>query len=418
MELAGAQRLAVLYEDYGSYFFTGLGVESARLARETFGYDVLLNRSLTPNTTDGTSVNATELEAALAEVVLAKPDVLLLSMRQQLWEPTLAALSAARPKAPLGDAAPPAGGGHVFSGVWFQGASQKEGGVDCMGFNASCAFVTGGTQMSSDEALDAYEDALLGSGKTYRWLREQSGHMAAFDASLALVDFPDGAMVPSTVAQALQQVFRFRALTSPTRPLADPTDYELLRSYLASGDLVATTFYGEVRFDAYGQNTGRKPTTLQVASDGVARVVFPVSIEAVERKVFDFPAPAALAECDAASALVNYADECLLCEPLECCDACWPPPPSPPPPSPGVRLGGLFQHSTAKVGRFMAFVMAVQEINNSTDLLPQHVLRFAVQDSACDAGTALVGAHHLAQTAFSGLGTDAIIGAACSGGSG
>ena len=63
MELAGAQRLAVLYEDYGSYFFTGLGVESARLARETFGYDVLLNRSLTPNTTDGTSVNATELEA-------------------------------------------------------------------------------------------------------------------------------------------------------------------------------------------------------------------------------------------------------------------------------------------------------------------------------------------------------------------
>ena len=112
-----------------------------------------------------------------------KPDVLLLSMRQQLWEPTLAALTAARPKAPLGlgDA------GHAFSGVWFQGASQKEGGVYCMGSNASCAFVTGGTQMSSDEALDAYEDALLGSGKTYRWLREQSGHMAAFDASLELV---------------------------------------------------------------------------------------------------------------------------------------------------------------------------------------------------------------------------------------
>ena len=118
-----------------------------------------------------------------------------------------------------------------------------------------------------------------------------------------------------------QQIFRFRALTSPTRPLADPTDYELLRSYLASGDLVATTFYGEVRFDAYGQNTGRKPTTLQVASDGVARVVFPVSIEAVERKVFDFPSPAALAECDATSAIVDYADECLLCDPLLCTSA-------------------------------------------------------------------------------------------------
>ena len=361
MQLAGATRLAVLYEDYGSYFFTGLGVESARLARETFGYDVLLNRSLTPDTTDGTSVNATELEAALAEVVLAKPDVLLLSMRQQLWEPTLAALRRAAQR--RWDAASPAGGGHVFSGVWFQGASQKEGGVDCMGSNASCAFVTGGTQMSSDEALDAYEDALLGSGKTYRWLKEQSGHMAAFDPSLALVDFPDGAMIPSTVAQALQQVFRFRALTSPTRPLADPTAYELLRSYLASGDLIATTFYGEVRFDAYGQNTGRKPTTLQVASDGVARTSSHRR-RAVERKVFDFRAggpgrmrrrlghcrlrrrvPAVraarvLRRVLAAAALVAAA-------------------------LPEVRLGELFQHSTAKVGRFMAFVMAVQEINNS-----------------------------------------------------
>ena len=39
-----------------------------------------------------------------------------------------------------------------------------------------------------------------------------------------------------------------------------------------------------------------------------------------------------------------------------------------------VRLGGLFQHKAVKVGRFAAFVMAVLEINNSTELLPHHNL--------------------------------------------
>ena len=40
-----------------------------------------------------------------------------------------------------------------------------------------------------------------------------------------------------------------------------------------------------------------------------------------------------------------------------------------------VRLGGLFQHTETKVGRFAAFLMAVEEINNSTDLLPGNALR-------------------------------------------
>ena len=41
------------------------------------------------------------------------------------------------------------------------------------------------------------------------------------------------------------------------------------------------------------------------------------------------------------------------------------------------------------------------------------MLRFAVKDSACDKGNALVGAHELAQTSFNGSGVQAVIGAAC-----
>ena len=41
------------------------------------------------------------------------------------------------------------------------------------------------------------------------------------------------------------------------------------------------------------------------------------------------------------------------------------------------------------------------------------MLRFAVKDSACDKGNALVGAHELARTSFNCSGVHAVIGAAC-----
>ena len=85
---------------------------------------------------------------------------------------------------------------------------------------------------------------------------------------------------------------------------------------------------------------------------------------------------------------------------------------SPPPRMPNFRLGGLF--ATHRVGALMAAVMAVQEINNSTEFLPLHTIRFAVQDSACEAIQTLLVANHLVQTSFAGLGAAAIVGATCS----
>ena len=63
------------------------------------------------------------------------------------------------------------------------------------------------------------------------------------------VDFPDAAMIPWFVMQSLQAVFRSRPFTDELRPLRDPGDYELLRAYLASGQQIATTSYGPIRFD-------------------------------------------------------------------------------------------------------------------------------------------------------------------------
>ena len=73
--------------------------------------------------------------------------------------------------------------------------------------------------------------------------------------------------------------------------------------------LVATTFYGPVRFDKYGQNVGRDPTTQQV-SGGIAHIVLPVVFQA---KAFNYPAPA-FADCPETAHERSFAkDDCLLC---------------------------------------------------------------------------------------------------------
>ena len=286
-------------EDYGNFFYTGLGEESVRLA-EAEGYDVLLSQSITR--TDGTDFDVEQLDSALAEVLAARPDVLLLVLRKPEWVRSLDTLEAARP---------PVDGGHSFMLLWYQGASW---GGNCVGTAERCAHVLGATQIGFTEAMDAYEDRLLG-GKTYRWLLEESGYVDAGIESDTM--FPDAAMIPSMFAQALQQVFRFRPLTDTERPLSDTTDYGLLLDYMASGETIAKTFYGSVSFDVVGQNAGRKPTTLQVAAhgdaSGTSRIVFP---PAVAEMAFTFPAPSM--ECPADAWRIEYGSACLLCAPEQC----------------------------------------------------------------------------------------------------
>jgi len=187
-----------------------------------------------------------------------------------------------------------------------------------VGEGAACAHVVGASQFDPiAEALDAFPDSLLG-GRTYRWLRYESGLMAT--ASESFVDFPDAAVIPSLLAQAFQQVFRFRPLTENSRPLGDELNYELLRYFLASGTKVGNTFYGPMSFDAFGQNNGREPSTMQVTAPsngtagGLPLTIFPTS-RAV--KAFVHPSPAS-SECPSSAYEIAFGSACLLCAPDVC----------------------------------------------------------------------------------------------------
>ena len=137
----------------------------------------------------------------------------------------------------------------------------------------------------------------------------------------SFVDFPDAAVIPSLIAQAIQQIFRFRPLSSvASRPLADPDAYELLRYFLASGSVVGHTFYGPMSFDSFGQNNGREPSTMQVtapsngSAGGVPLTIFPNERAA---KSFRFPSPAADA-CPLTAYELSFGSACLLCAPGVC----------------------------------------------------------------------------------------------------
>ena len=259
-----ARSIAIIHESraYGNNsFFAGLGEESERLAR-ALGYDVRLlatvERPPGYNASSPTTFDAARLNAALEEAVASRTDVLLAVMRQPEWEHAVARLRELRE--PSADRADAASEPHSFQSIWFQGTSWGTYG-DCLGLGPLvCGHAMGAEQMSRLEALDAYGDALL-DGRTYRWLKASSHMTEPIDS---YTDKPDGAMIPSIIAQVMQRHFRDRVIVDETRPLGDAVQYNELREFLSSGNEVARTFYGAVRFDRFGQNQGRVATTMQM----------------------------------------------------------------------------------------------------------------------------------------------------------
>ena len=275
-----AKSVAIVAESLayqGNQFFASLGEESVRLARE-LGYEVRLNATVErPPGSPESGFDRARLNASLRAAVASRAHLLLLVMRQPEFMFSIDVLRQLRASEPMlpndarladdasGDTdddtdAWRAGRAHAWKAVWWQGTSWGTRG-NCLGLGASvCAHTLGAEQMSRSEALDAYGDALL-EGRTYRWFKA-SRHLT--EPITSYTDKPDAAMIPSLVAQALQMTFRHRPLTNASRPLADPANYDALLKTLRSGLIVARTFYGAARFDAFGQNSGKEPTTMQM----------------------------------------------------------------------------------------------------------------------------------------------------------
>ena len=374
-----ARTLAVLHESLaynGNEFFEGIGKYTLERA-ESLGYNVTFQDTLArPAGTPNSGYDSGRLNASLEGAVASHADIFLVvvgtgSTHGFVWEHTVAKLREIRARL---TAATPGGHVHSFKALWFQGTSWGVNG-NCQNLSI-CAHAIGAEQMSRLEALDAYGDALL-NGRTYRWLKSSS-HLT--ETINSFTDKPDGAMIPSIIAQAMQMTFRSNLLRNVSRPLTDATNYGMLLTTLRSGLEVARTFYGAVRFDEFGQNKGKEPTTMQMdAEDSVnvnsagyrpilscteremqscglgecivehdaqssidssivnlddslprARIVLPSNL--AEQNV-EFPSRATRS-C-VGEAVVDVGASCLLCA-AETCEALSPPPspPSLPPPSP------------------------------------------------------------------------------------
>ena len=248
-----ARSIAIVHESRayaGNEFFASLGEHSVTIAR-SLNYEVLLNETVERPPASNSGFDVTRLEQSIARAVSLRADILLLVMRGPEYTAALSKLRALRREQTL------AGDAHTFKAIWWQGVGWNG---NCVNLGGNCSHALGGEQMSRIEALDAYGDALL-DGYSYRWLKS-SRHLS--EPIVSYTDKPDGAAIPSIVAQALQMTFRNRLLRNATRPLSDPTNYALLLQTLRSGLEVARTFYGAVRFDAFGQNSGKEATTMQM----------------------------------------------------------------------------------------------------------------------------------------------------------
>ena len=328
--LATGATISVLTVPHNA-FFEGVGVEAARFAAASTSGLQLLTSELASDlcqlgSAPTTDAACTPLGAYLDRLLEARPDIAAISCDGATFEYVLEYLSARRVRVVDGllrspdlaatmtapssssvtadltsdtpqDPMPPT---HVLKGLWFTGVPWTKNGVpSCAGLATHCTFGVGATQISDVES-DSYEDSLIasssmyGSQATYAWLKNHHPPLKAAyygNESYVFKAEADAAVIPSIVAQAMQTVFQTHRLETPARPLlaSNSTAYERLRAFLASGAVVAQTYYGRVRFDAFGNNAGREATTFQVVTSGEARIIEPSYLGTAVNLVY--PAP-------------------------------------------------------------------------------------------------------------------------------
>lgn len=318
----GARSVVVLHEQSDNYFFTDLGRTTVAAAATLPDLHLRFNGTLPPRLADS-ALDVAALDALLATAHAARADALMLVMREPEFRHVVERLQQWRSGGPdARDDAPP----HLYQALWWQGVPWVGADADadadgamaaCVGLAARCDYAVGGTQMSVEEAQTGHADALL-PGTTYAAMQAAAG--VAFETA-AFVRWPDAAVIPSMMAQALRTVFRFRDLPDPSRPLSDALDYELVRAHLRSGDRVADTFYGPLLFNSVGQNIGKAPTSIQVF-DGRAHVVLPTSAPFTSSRSFVYPAPAT--DCPVDARRIRFDEiSCMLCAPSVCDTRSW-----------------------------------------------------------------------------------------------
>ena len=251
------------------------------------------------------------LSAYLDAVVSSSPDVLLVSSNGGAFKHVLHYLSDQRPKVDRGEVLKDTA---ALSALFWVGVPWLQNGEPaCSGLRSHCSHAIGATQISQEEA-DMYADQLLlsaGVPATYDWLRKNHTKLAAAYIQNVTKAEADAAVIPSIIAQAIQKLFRFRTLVSRQSPLrqAGSADYEALRSYIASGEVVARTYYGPVSFDAFGNNAGREASVFQAQDGGSVVTTFPATL--IGSKPHRYPVPALeMAPLGAGAYALNYGPSC------------------------------------------------------------------------------------------------------------
>jgi|EP01046_Picozoa_sp_COSAG06_P034407 hypothetical protein len=295
-------KLAVLNFAHNA-FFDGVATETVAYAAEHADlYTVVYSANL-KSPSDGLgpvcepfgeptgAPGCASLSEYLDAVVSSSPDVLLVSSNGDAFKQVLYYLSEQRPRVDRGEIKRKT---TALAALFWVGVPWLQNGEPaCAGLRSHCSHAIGATQISPEEANMYVDQLLLSAGvpATYDWLRENNTALAAAYAVNVTKAEADAAVIPSIIAQAMQKVFRYRMPESREFPLRQASsDYEALRTYIGSGEVIARTYYGPVSFDDFGNNAGRSASVFQAQPDGSVVTTFPATLTGSRPHRYPVPA--------------------------------------------------------------------------------------------------------------------------------